>query len=137
MLTTAQVVETSVIVCNSPNEYYKLIWTNIPYVLYYNLLSSLYLVLERFSWNQTFLTSQFLKWSSEEKVYLNYSFVREWRGLFEYFDMGWFFHESLNEFNKFCLKVNRTIALFGLTCKSERLSAIRFQGSPIRIWVCE
>ena len=62
MLTTAQVVETSVIVCNSPNEYYKLIWTNIPYVLYYNLLSSLYLVLERFSWNQTFLTSQFLKW---------------------------------------------------------------------------
>ena len=42
MLTTAQVVETSVIVCNSPNEYYILIWTNIPYVLYYNLLSSLY-----------------------------------------------------------------------------------------------
>ena len=48
-----------------------------------------------------------------------------------------FFHESSNEFNKFCLKVNRTITLFGLTYKSERLSSFRFQGSPIRIWVCE
>ena len=33
-----------------------------------------------------------------------------------------FFHESSNEFNKFCLKVNRTIALFGLTYKSEQSS---------------
>ena len=79
----------------------------------------------------------FLKWSFEEKVYLDDSFVRGWRGLFEYFDMSWFFHESSNEFNKFCLKVNRTITLFGLTYKSERLSAFRYQGSPIRIWVCE
>ena len=61
MLTTAQVVETSVIVSNSPSECYILIWTNIPYVPYYNLLSWLYLVLERFSWNQTFLTSSIIR----------------------------------------------------------------------------
>ena len=61
MLTTAQVFETSVIVSNSPSEYYihVQLYTQLDciYVLYYNLLSSLYLVLERFSWNQTFLTS--------------------------------------------------------------------------------
>ena len=46
MLTTAQVVETSVIVSNSPSEYYIQLYTHLDltflYVLYYNLLSSLY-----------------------------------------------------------------------------------------------
>ena len=95
MLTTAQVVETSVIVSNSPSEYYIQLYTHLDWHSLCSVLQLQITIVTLLSVRAVQLKPDvshfFLKWSFEEKVYLDDSFVRGWRGLFEYFDMSWFF----------------------------------------------
>ena len=94
MLTTAPVVETSVIVSNSPSEYYIQLYTHLDWHSYMFCITIYYrhsILSVREVQMKPDVSHFFLKWSFEEKVYLDDSFVRGWRGLFEYFDMSWFF----------------------------------------------
>ena len=90
MLTTTQVVETSVIVSNSPSEYYIQLYTHLDWHSLCSVLQFTMLILlsDREVQMKPDVSHFFLKWSSEEKVYLNDSFVLGWRGLFKYFDMS-------------------------------------------------